>query len=323
MSFNHDTKVPVSTPRLSHHRAYGESISAEVLRQCLREKSRFTGLAGGEIIYMNNAGDLESDMYIDRYCNYSDNQDGFLQVLSQELNTRDLASLPARVAGKVLEFDRNCTEESKWALVSAATIRAIRHQSLVDKYANHQTATTESDNTQQPTPPPNSSHPPSETEDVSEAGLSALVSKDHHNVDDVAALVDRFLGSEPTTIVCLAVAREMSKEGEICHPQYMAMSNNNDHRLDYHINAVFSRNEHNFNRSIYNRLDDAASAILSFNGRMTAGNNWVLVTPQLFDRISQHQKVRELIYTKGKIEGTFNGSSEPPTVSNRWARGGA
>jgi len=323
MSFNHGTKIPVSTPRLSHHRAYGESISAELLRQCLSEKSRFTGLAGGEIIYLNNAGNLESDMYIDRYCNYSDNQNGFLQVLSQELNTRDLASLPARVAGKVLEFDRNCTEESKWALVSAATIRAIRHQSLVDKYANHQTATTESDNTQQPTPPPNSSHPPSRPKDVSEAGQSAFVSKDRYNIDDLAALGNRFLGPESITIVCLAVAQEMSKEGEICRPQYMAMSNNNDPRLSHHINAVFSRNKHNFNRSIWDRLADAEAAIASFNGRMTAGNNWVLVTPQLFDRISQHQKVRELIYTKGKIEGTFDGSSEPPTVSKRWARGGA
>jgi hypothetical protein len=313
MSSSEDTIVPATALSISHHRSYGHCISLQDFQKFLDQKSRFTGFAGAVITFLNKSGTggLASREWIGHVCYYPCEKENLSQGLTQELSNQDKASLPARVAGKVLEFDRDGKNRSDVGLVSIGTIRAFTDRSLKAKYADSQPDSTQHDS-QQPTVPSldASPHHPSEPEAVSEDERSVPDQKDLQSIHDVATLANRFLESKRVTIVSLALALEMEEGRQIRRSHHTAMSNNRDPRLGGLINSVFSMNDKYPGRSDCNKLLDAEAAIVAFNKRNAAQNEWVMVSPELFTYLSDHPEVEKRIYTCGEFRGTFNGSCE-------------
>lgn len=131
MSSGEDTIVPATALSVSHHRQYGHRIQPEDLQRYLGERSRFTGLGGGVITSLDPSGKLKSCTFVNRCRNFSGTEEYSLEDLARTLNTGDMTSLPARLAGIALQHDQGHTNDSNWGLVSLQDIQAKTHLSLI------------------------------------------------------------------------------------------------------------------------------------------------------------------------------------------------
>jgi len=293
--------------KLPHQTPYGHCITTSQLQQTMAGSSRFTAVAAG----CRNSVRADNSLWVEGFTACRRNFESPPANIDWIPAENPGVTLHSVAQARIRINDGLDEDGSRWGYCSLLQLCALEKKALIAKYADaqidsEQAVSKSSDNVSDSPIPPNAVEDSTDS-DADDCPVSGTLCHENQplNTNHFESVVKRFSRtSQPHTLASFAIISFMHKGEVVKSPYIQYLSNHRGPRLEKHLDRMESQMSFRPDRLATEQLQDwIYKARCNSDEAVTSCN---IVSPSLFDAVSQDPACQKLAFTQGTYRGTFD-----------------